>query len=566
MRFSNKQIFNGDSKDEIVLKVNENFSQIVSFSSGPEGRPGIIGPTGYPGSAGPVGPAGASGTRASSWTLSPTQPSNANEYDQWIDQGVTGNGNIYQYGGPSWQSTGISLIESEFFQVKNDLPTFGAVTDFSGIYFSGANQNNESLVISDANNTSSNVNPNYAKLLVSTLDQTGRPIFSFRKSNSSQINQPSFYWSQPGNSSGISFRSGSNLSLIAGATGHFSPQYSGTVNVNSRNAYFNAYNDINSNQINFSATGNLIVNSSNYSISTAVMSGSVETYVYGSANIEPAYSVSNRSQGVVIERGATSSFPIVSFSTTWNSSSIETIAAPYRQVFNINQSTAILSETDPVTGVAYRDTRSRATFGATGDGYVSYNIWTSGIPTSATGPFGYHVVGNTQLAAQVGSFYAGRPSSINLRYYVDLSSLSNYYNDSITFTLPSTWAGGNNVYVKIPSITTVPPAASTYPLYGPEYVSEYKVFLDYGRFTNVSRKITGIYWIQLGNTSGSSTPTYTEKYVTFNRPCYFFELTYHYNNSSQVMAYIKTCTGQSYPIQMTNYTGRSAPSSSMLVR
>jgi len=561
MRFSNKQIFNGDSKDEIVLKVNENFSQIISFSSGPEGRPGIIGPTGYPGSAGPVGPTGASGTRASSWTLSPTQPSNANEYDQWIDQGVTGNGDIYQYEGSSWQSTGISLIESEFFQVKNDLPIFGAVTDFSGIYFSGTNQNNESLVISDANNTSSNINPNYAKLLVSTSDQTERPIFSFRKSSLSQLSQPSFYWSQSGNSSRVSFQSGSSLSLVAGSDGNFSPQSSGTVNFNSRNAYFNAYNTIDSQQLRFSASGNLIFNTTNYSLSASAITANVETYVFGSAYIEPALSVSNRSQGVVITRGGTSSFPAVSFSTTQFSSVIEYNFAPFRQVFNINQSTAILSETDPITDVAYRDVRSRATFGATGDDVGVYDIWSSGIPTSATGPFGYHVVGNTQFAPQVGSFYIGRPSSSTLRYYADLSSLSNYYNDSITFTLPSTWAGGNNVYVKIPSITSVPPAASTYPLYGPEYVSEYKVFLDYGRFTNVSRKITGIYWIQLGNASGSSTPTYTEKYVTFNRPCYFFELTYHYNNSSQVMAYVKTCTGQSYPIQMTNYTGRPVLSS-----
>ncbi len=562
MRFSNKQIFNGDSKDEIVLKVNENFSQIISFSSGPEGRPGFIGPTGYPGSAGPVGPTGASGNRASSWTLSPTQPSNPNEYDQWIDQGVTGNGEIYQYEGSNWQNTGVSLVESEFFQVKNDLPTFGATTEFSGIYFSGTNQNNESLVISDANNTASSINPNYSKVLISTLDQTDRPIFSFRKSDSIQANQPSFYWSQPGNSALLSFQSGSNLSLIAGSTGHFSPQYAGSVNVNSRNAYFNAYNDINAQQLDFSATGNLIFNTNNYSLSASALTSNVETYVFGSAYIEPAFLVSNRSQGVVITRGATSSFPIVSFSTTQFQSELENPSFnPFRQVFNISQSTAILNETDPITGVAYRDVRSRATFGATGDGYVSYNIWTSGIPTSATGPFGYHVVGNTQLASQAGSFYVGKALPANLRYYADLSSISNYYNDSITFTLPSSWAGGNNVYVKIPGITSVPPASSAYPLYGPEYVSEYKVFLDYGSFANSGRKITGIYWIQLGNVSGSSTATYTEKYVTFNRPCYFFELTYYYNESSQVMAYVKTCTGQSYPIQMTNYTGRPVVSS-----
>ena len=96
MRFSNKQIFTGDTKDLIVDKINENFSQIISFSSGPYGRGGVIGPTGYPGGAGQLGATGVSGQRASDWTLSVIPPSNPNEYDQWIDQGVTGNGNIYQ--------------------------------------------------------------------------------------------------------------------------------------------------------------------------------------------------------------------------------------------------------------------------------------------------------------------------------------------------------------------------------------------------------------------------------------------------------------------------------------
>jgi len=565
MRFSNKQIFTGDTKDTIVDKINENFSQIISFSAGPHGRPGIVGPTGYPGGAGQAGATGASGQRASAWTLSTTQPLSPNEYDQWIDQGVTGNGNVYQYDGSSWQGTGISLIESQFFQVKNDIPTFSAPTEYSAIYFSDPSQSDKSLVISDGNNTSSSINPNYSKLLVSTNDQTATPVFSFRKSNSSSTSQPSFYWNQAGVNSRIDFNSSYDYTMSSSSGYIFIyPQYAGTANMSSQRGYFSAYNDLNMGSVSFQSTGNLQIQASNYQLSSTQFSGSTETYVYGSVNIEPTSSASSRNEGVIISRGATSSNAITRFYTTQFQSEIQYPAfGEWRQVFSINQSTALLNEIDPITDVTYRDVRSRAVFGATGDGYTSYNIWTEGIPTGPTGPFSYHVVGNTQVAAQAGSFYiSARISPANLRYFADLSSLSNFYTDTITFTLPSTWAGGNTVYVKIPGSVTTPQQAQGYPLYGSSYVNEFRILLDYGRFTNAGRKIAGVFWEQLTTTSGSTQPVYQQQFVTFGTPCYFFDIIYHYNNNNQVMAFVKTCSGQSYPLRITNYTARLSSSAS----
>lgn len=563
MRFSNKQIFNGDTKDLILEKANENFSQIVSFSSGPDGRPGAMGPTGYPGSAGPVGPSGATGTRASLWTVSATEPANPNAYDQWINQGSTGNGTIYQYDGSSWQNTGISTVESEFFQIKGEIPTFGAATDFSAIYLSGSDQENTYLAISDGDNSASTVNPNYSKLLVSTSDQTSNPVFSFRNSSSAQIVQPSFYWDQTGNSGKIRFSSDGGFVMYSNSSS-ITPQYSGSINASGRNFYFKSNQNISSQQMNLTSSGNLELNTQNYVLNSTQMTANTETYVYGAVNVEPAYSVASKADGVIITKGVTSSFPVVSFSTTQFQSETEDPSFnPFRQVFNINQSTAILDETDPITDVAYRDVRSRATFGATGDGYGIYDIWGSGIPTSPTGPFGYHVVDNTVLAPQVGSFYISKPqNSSNIRYFVDLSSVSNFYTDSITFSLPSTWAGGTAAYVKIPGYQSSPPSSSAYPLYGPDYVNEYKIFIDYGRFTTgtnqgIDKKIVGVVWDQLGNPPpGSSSPTIAQKFLTFTRPCYFFEIIYHFNNSNQVVAFIKTCNGQSTPIQITNYTSK----------
>ena len=557
MRFSNKQIFTGDTKDLIVDKINENFSQIISFSSGPYGRGGVIGPTGYPGGAGQLGATGVSGQRASDWTLSVIPPSNPNEYDQWIDQGVTGNGNIYQYDGSNWQSTGISLIESQFFKVKNDIPTFSAPTEYSAIYFNDPDQNTKSLVVSDGENTASYINPNYSKLLVSTNDQTTTPIFSFRKSNISSISQPSFYWDQIGNNPRISFNSSSDFSMLSNnGSLLIYPQYSGYTNMSAQRAYFNAYNDITMASVTFSSTGSLQIQTDNYQLTSSQLNASMETYVYGAINIEPAASVASRKEGVVISRGATSSNAMARFYTTQFSSELEyPVFGEWRQVFSIEQSTAILDEVDPLTDVAYRDVRSRAVFGATGDGYTSYNIWTSGVPTGPTGPFSYHIVGNTQIAAQSGTFYISSViSPANLRYFADLSAVSNFYTDTITFTLPSTWLGGNTVYVKIPRTVTNPQQPEGYPLYGSSYVNEFRVFLDYGRFTNVNRKIYGVVWDQLTTAFGSTQPIYQQQFVTFGTPCYFFDIIYHYNNNNQVMAYVKTCSGQSYPLRITNYT------------
>ena len=557
MRFSNKQIFTGDTKDLIVDKINENFSQIISFSSGPYGRSGVIGPTGYPGGAGQLGATGVSGQRASDWTLSVIPPSNPNEYDQWIDQGVTGNGNIYQYDGSNWQSTGISLIESQFFKVKNDIPTFSAPTEYSAIYFTDPDQNTKSLVISDGENAASYINPNYSKLLVSTNDQTATPVFSFRKSNVSSISQPSFYWDQIGNNSRISFNSSSDFSMLSNnGSLLIYPQYSGYTNMSAQRASFNAYNDITMSSVTFSSTGSLQIQTDNYQLTSSQLNASMETYVYGEINIEPVSAVASSKEGVVINRGATSSNAIARFYTTQSQSKIQFPSfGEWRQVFSIEQSTAILDEVDPITDVAYRDVRSRAVFGATGDGYTSYNIWTSGVPTGPTGPFSYHIVGNTQIAAQSGTFYISSViSPANLRYFANLSAVSNFYTDTITFTLPSAWLGGNTVYVKIPRTVTNPQQPEGYPLYGSSYVNEFRVFLDYGRFTNVNRKIYGVVWDQLTTAFGSTQPIYQQQFVTFGTPCYFFDIIYHYNNNNQVMAYVKTCSGQSYPLRITNYT------------
>jgi len=110
MRFNNFTIESGESKSAIIDKINNNFSQIISFSSGPKGRIGEAGPTGYPGAAGPVGETGSTGQRATEFKITSQQPLASNDYDYWIDLSPTGEFGVYRYSS-GWTDTGISFLE-----------------------------------------------------------------------------------------------------------------------------------------------------------------------------------------------------------------------------------------------------------------------------------------------------------------------------------------------------------------------------------------------------------------------------------------------------------------------
>ena len=213
MRFNNLHVEEGDSRKEITRKINDNFSQIVSFSAGPKGRPGEIGPTGYPGSAGPKGSTGDTGSPPSVWYYSRSQPLSANNYDYWINQSQSGKSEVYEYQS-GWNQTGFSFLEDTYFSAKWELPFSGGTSDYSAIYLSGDSPSERSLVISDYGLTADSVNPNYSKFLITTTDQTEKPIISFRNTYSTGQNQPSFYWETPGNTFPVIFSSDYDFSAL----------------------------------------------------------------------------------------------------------------------------------------------------------------------------------------------------------------------------------------------------------------------------------------------------------------------------------------------------------------
>ena len=548
MRFNNFTINNGDSKNFIIDKINRNFSQIISFSGGPKGRDGESGPTGYPGSAGPKGSGGTTGSRASLWTSSSAQPLTANDYDLWIDQSPTGNSDVYSYDS-GWTSTGLGLVESDFFSVKNSIPTFTTETDYSAIYFSGNDQPDQYLVISDGNQDSSTVNPNYSKLLVSTSDRTDRPIFSFRKSNISSEGFPSFYWGSTGQNSPLKIQSGYEIKFSNSYTQlrpSEVPSATGDVYLAGRNFYTNSGSLTLYGPQRYKTTGNFIFSTENISISQYEINSPVSFRVFGSFFASPSDSIS-QPEGVVISRGETASADIARFQH-----SVALNLGNLKDILRIRQNT--ITQRDLPTGETVQSVGGSMIVGGTS----GFNIYSGGNIDSPTGPFAYHTAGIVRVTKAVQSSFS---TTSGTRYYIPVTSILNYYKDYIFVSVPLVWSGGNRVYIKIPPAPATPPQPNYYPLWGTTYCSEYRIMLNYGTSSNKNRQIYGVVWDQLKYGVNTSTPGYnTNQYVNFDSPCYFFDVIYYYNSEvGQVYAYIKTCNGQSIPIAITKYTGALAP-------
>ena len=558
MRFNNFTVNNGDSKNSIIDKINRNFSQIISFSGGPKGRDGESGPTGYPGSAGPKGSTGTTGTRASEWYNSTAEPLSANDYDLWINQSPTGNSDVYSYDS-GWTATGLSLVDSDFFSVRNSIPTFTAETDYSAIYFSGDDLTNQYLVVSDSNQDSSTINPNYSKLLISTRDQTDNPILSFRKSNISGPGAPSFYWGSTGQNSPLKFQSNYSFK-ISSPFAMFLPSLSGTallppeagtgdVYLKGRNIYasndtlsINGYQSwVTSSNLNIDFDGS---GPTGFSISQTDIDLGIGFRNYGSFTSSPVASLS-QPEGVVISRGQTANADLARFQHSV-AKNLLFITSSLKDILKIRQNTLLNGSVQSVGG-------SMVVGGTSG-----FNIYSGGNIDSPTGPFAYHTTGiNNSTKVFQGSFLIGSST----RYYINLTGILNYYKDHIFVSVPAVWGGANRVYIKIPPAPATPPSANYYPLWGTTYCSEYRIMLNYGSSSNKSRQIYGVVWDQLKYSISTSTPGYnTNQYVDFASPCYFFDLIYYYNSDiGQVYAYIKTCNGQSIPIAITKYTGALAP-------
>lgn len=553
MRFNNLYLQDGDSREEIIRKINSNFSQVISFSSGPKGRLGEIGPTGYPGAAGPKGITGATGDLPSIWTSGSSQPSEAKNYDYWINQSASGQGEVYEYQS-GWSSTGFSFLESDYFSVKWDIPSSGGTSDYSAIYLSGDDPASRALVISDYGLTADSVNPNYSKFLITTLDQISKPILSFRNTSSSGLNQPSFYWGATGNYFPLVFSSDYDFSIKAGGS---ASSYNGglllgmgeTGNINftgnnftlsNRNSPTLLSNSSIDGKINIDAGRYFLVNSSEWGLteSSFDLKGDVVFGIYGDIVISPSASL-NQPEGMVFSYGlppATGNqdrHRIITLGYWANNS--------YPDLYiNSNFVLVVKSVTDPTVGGS--EERSGVSFGVTGGEGPIYSFY-SGYPTSATGPRAYHVSGvqNYEFKGSVEFYYLSYTGIIpSGNYYYGELQRSTFSRDVIRITIPTTFPGGNDVFVKIPLLPEPVPDTDE-PFYGPNYCYEYKIVMsDQNLFSN--KKIRGIVY---ESTAGGAITNL--QYMVFTNSCHYIDLIYFYDESLQkIKVYIKTCKGESY--------------------
>ena len=244
MSFNTNYILPGDDKNQILGKVNYNFSQILANAVGLPGEIGIKGPTGIIGQVGKDGATGATGTRANLWFIQEDQPfgnipyteTPLINYDIWVNTsptGPSGPNRIYRYSStntsgyyPFWIDTLSNFAIDSEFTLLQGIYGPGEVTEDDAIIISpnsGTGPLNTTFVFSDRNVTAADANPNYAKVLVETDASVtaSLPIFGVDKTFYSSSALPAFYWKTTGSDYGIRFSSGDDFIIQSQATGSY---------------------------------------------------------------------------------------------------------------------------------------------------------------------------------------------------------------------------------------------------------------------------------------------------------------------------------------------------------
>ena len=244
MSFNANYILPGDDKNQILGKVNYNFSQILANSVGLPGEMGIKGPTGIIGQVGKDGATGATGTRANLWFIQEDQPfgnipyteTPLINYDLWVNtspSGPSGPNRIYRYSStntsgyyPFWEDTLANFTIDAEFTLLQGIYGPGEVTEDDAIIISpnsGTGPLNTTFVFSDRNVTAADANPNYAKVLVETDASVtaSLPIFGLDKTFYSSSALPAFYWKTTGSDYGIRFSAGEDFIIQSQATGSY---------------------------------------------------------------------------------------------------------------------------------------------------------------------------------------------------------------------------------------------------------------------------------------------------------------------------------------------------------
>lgn len=311
MSFNTNYILPGDDKNQILGKVNYNFSQVLANAVGLPGEMGIKGPTGIIGQVGKDGATGATGTRANLWFIQDDQPygnvpyneTPLIDYDIWVNTsplGPSGPNRIYRYDSnntlgyyPFWVDTLSNFVIDNQFTLLQGIYGPGEVTEDDAIILSpnsGTGPLNTTFVFTDRKVNATDANPNYAKVLIETDASitASLPIFGVDKTFYSSADLPSFYWKTTGTDYGIKFSAGEDLIIQSQATGSYGST-GGTAFISANNINFNS-----ASTLGISATGGISINAQTLGFSSR------------NSTLSPAgFSLANMSSSVGITAAST---------------------------------------------------------------------------------------------------------------------------------------------------------------------------------------------------------------------------------------------------------------------
>jgi len=224
----------GDTQEDLINKINQNFDAIVANGGGPQGADGKQGDQGPIGPEGPIGDTGVPGERGTRWFLSNIAPETQTGFDEvllvgdyWVNTNPSFNKAVSIYTTSGWVSTGQSLQAQDVFTTLTGITGPSNASLKNAIVQSSSTPGNNTFVLSDDRVIPATANPTYSKFLIATNASNGFPLLEFAKSNlmdqdtalpSDYNRHPYFDWKNPSSTDyAIRFVSPSDsLDIIAG--------------------------------------------------------------------------------------------------------------------------------------------------------------------------------------------------------------------------------------------------------------------------------------------------------------------------------------------------------------
>jgi hypothetical protein len=535
MGFNTKYIFKGDSKNEIVEKINYNFNQIISFAAGPNGTSGPRGATGTRGPAGKKGSTGSTGERAINWFKQSTTPTGSiNEFDLWINTS-SGNGQVNAYGATgSWNFTGFSIFDSKYFSTYSWILGPGGLKDKYVIRLSDtSNAESQTLVISDRILSSTTSNPNKSKVVISTADQTDQPILSFGKSGSISNSVPSFYWESSGQNTDLSFRSDGDFDINSLLTFGIDVSLASILlRGNSFNSNSSTFKLIGNGDFDFfsnvtlGAGGNFLVSSTNLTVTGQYFNYSQPLRISGSDPgsyvINDVPVIAQNSAGVYLEVSSRSSYSFRFDDFTGN------------PIFSGNPG-----------GTAGTGNFAQTVFGSTG-----------GISGGTGGPYFYHVqkTGSVSLPPITLSAFT-YPSDVVGTIYNNVVDISNptIWDRNVILVTPTAIPNSGGVYLRVPSTFQ----NNLFPVFTNGRSNKFRVLLNTNEVNPNTTSILGLIFTVADFGQNQNQSVNKINAITFSGSgCKFIDLQWigisNLLNSNPRLFY-KTCTGSGGFVNLTNY-------------